>query len=201
MADIDPLISRAQRGEAAALQELLARYRGDVSRIAFRVLGPSADLEDVVQEALVQIYRSLPSYQGQSKFTTWLYRVVANVARMHLRKQRSRPQLTSASNEALERQPGQASRPDGDAERSERMRALYVHLEALSDKKRTVIVLHDFVGLGAAEIATIVDAPVLTVRTRLFYARKELYAALARDPALADLARVLPGAGKEDGDG
>ena len=198
MAETDELISRAQAGEPAALQQLLVRYRGDVSRIAFRVIGPSADLEDVVQEALVQIYRSLPSYQGQSKFTTWLYRVVANVARMHLRKQRSRPQLTSASNEALERQPTTASRPDAEAERGERMRGLYAHLQGMSDKKRTVLVLHDFAGLPAGEIAEIVEAPVLTVRTRLFYARKELYAALAADPALADLAAALPPEADDD---
>jgi RNA polymerase sigma-70 factor (ECF subfamily) len=200
MADIDPLISRAQRGEQRALRELLERHRGDVTRVAFRALGPSPDLEDVVQEALVQIYRSLPSYQGQSKFTTWLYRVVTNVARMHLRKQRSRPRLTGASNEALEREPTEAHRPDANAERNERLRALYRHVEALSDKKRTVLVLHDFTGLGAAEIAEIVEAPVLTVRTRLFYARKELYAALARDPALADLADSLAPA-EEESDG
>jgi RNA polymerase sigma-70 factor (ECF subfamily) len=86
MAEIDPLIRRAQRGEPRALREVLERHREDVARVAFRVLGPSADLEDVVQEALVQIYRSLPSYAGHSKFTTWLYRVVTNVARMHLRQ-------------------------------------------------------------------------------------------------------------------
>jgi RNA polymerase sigma-70 factor (ECF subfamily) len=201
MPDIDPLIRRAQRGDQLALGELLRRHRNDVARVAFRALGPSADLEDVVQEALVQICRSLPSYQGHSKFTTWLYRVVTNVARMHLRRQRSRPQLTSTSNEALERQPSDGSRPDQDVERNERLRALYGHISTLSDKKRTVLALHDLTGLPAIEVAEIVGAPVLTVRTRLFYARKELYAALARDPALSDLVSSLrKKKGREDGD-
>jgi RNA polymerase sigma-70 factor (ECF subfamily) len=71
------------------------------------------------------------------------------------------------------------------------MAALYRHLSALSDKKRTVLVLHDLAGLSAAEIAEIVEAPVLTVRTRLFYARKELYALLASDPALSELVGLL----------
>jgi RNA polymerase sigma-70 factor (ECF subfamily) len=204
MAEIDALITRAQRGDRQALRELLVRHRGDVTRVAFRVLGPSADLEDVVQEALVQIYRSLPSYQGHAKFTTWLYRVVTNVARMHLRRQRSRPQLTSTSSESLERHPSATAHPDADAERNERLDALYNHLSALSDKKRTVLVLHDLTGLGASEIAEIVGAPVLTVRTRLFYARKELYAALARDPELAELVgslRSQPGEGDGDDNG
>src|SRR6188472_1207364 len=97
MAELDPLIKRAQRGEPQALRELFVRYRGDVTRVAFRVLGPSADLDDVVQEAFVQVYRSLGSYQGTAKFSTWLYRVVTNVARMHRRRERARPQLDGAA--------------------------------------------------------------------------------------------------------
>src|SRR5262245_29700155 len=187
MAELDPLITRAQRGDPQALRELFERFRGDVTRVAFRVLGPTPDLEDVVQEAFVQLYRALPSYQRHAKFSTWLYRVVTNVARMHRRRARSRPQLESRSSEQLERHPHASGQPDAEAERAERQRAPYRHLEALSERKRTVLVLHDLVGLPASEIAEIVAAPVLTVRTRLFYARRELYAALAADPALAEL--------------
>jgi RNA polymerase sigma-70 factor, ECF subfamily len=188
MPELDPLIRRAQDGDPQALRDLFHRYRADVARIAFRVLGPSADLEDVVQEAFVQLYRSLASYRGNAKFSTWLYRVVTNVARMHRRRERSRPQLERASKADLEQQTVASGGPEAEVERGERLRALYRHLEALSDLKRTVLVLHDLVGLPASEIAEIVGAPVLTVRTRLFYARKELYAALAADPALAEVA-------------
>jgi RNA polymerase sigma-70 factor (ECF subfamily) len=189
MGEIDPLIKRAQRGEPQALRELFERYRADVTRVAFRVLGPSADLEDVVQEAFVQLFRSLRSYQGSAKFSTWLYRVVTNVARMHIRHERVRPRFDLAAAAAIEQQVSPEARPDAQAERNERLSALYAHLERLSERKRTVLVLHDFEGLPASEIAEIVGAPVLTVRTRLFYARKELYAALAGDPALAELVR------------
>ena len=191
MADLDPLIAAAQRGEPRALRALFERYRQDVLRIAFRVLGPSADIEDVAQEAFVQIFRSLPSYRGSAKFTTWLYRVVTNVARMHLRHERSRPRLGGAPEGLLEGRPDQAQGPDEEVARNARLRALYRHLDALSEKKRTVLALHDLAGVPAAEVAQIVDAPVLTVRTRLFYARKELYAALAVDPELAELLEAL----------
>ena len=195
MADLDPLIAAAQRGEPRALRALFERYRPDVSRIAFRVLGPSADLEDVVQEAFVQVFRSLPSYRGSAKFSTWLYRVVTNVARMHVRHERVRPRLGGAPEGVLEARPDDGQRPDEEAARNTRLRALYRHLDALSEKKRTVLVLHDLEGVAAAEVAQIVDAPVLTVRTRLFYARKELYAALAADPELADLLDELEAQG------
>lgn len=194
MADLDPLIAAAQRGEPRALRELFERYRADVLRIAYRVLGPSADLEDVAQEAFVQVFRSLPSYRGNAKFTTWLYRVVTNVARMHVRHERARPRLNGAAAGQLEARPDHAQRPDEEAARNARLRALYRHLDALSEKKRTVLVLHDLAGVAAAEVAQIVGAPVLTVRTRLFYARKELYAALANDPELSDMLESLQAA-------
>ena len=79
------------------------------------------------------------------------------------------------------------------AERNERIDALYRLVDRLSEKKRTVLVLHDFEGLPAKEIAEIVEAPVLTVRTRLFYARKELYAALTEEPSLATVVESLMG--------
>jgi RNA polymerase sigma-70 factor (ECF subfamily) len=201
MADFDPLIRRAQTGEPRAVRELFERHRGDVARIAFRVIGPSPDLEDVVQESFVQMFRSLASYRGDSKFSTWLYRVVTNVARMHVRHERSRPALTSEHMPVIDRMPSaDGARPDAAAERNERVRALYAQLDALSDKKRIVLALHDLAGVSATEIADIVGAPVLTVRTRLFYARKDLYAALANDPTLGEMFGALRGTGTE-GDG
>ena len=202
MGDIDPLIRRAQRGEQAALRELFRRHHADVTRIAFRVLGPSPDLEDVVQEAFVQLFRSLGSYRGDSKFSTWLYRVVSNVARMQVRRAQVRPRLLQQQPVPPERHPSGEAGPDAHAERNERLALLYHHLDALSERKRTVLVLHDFEGLPASEIAIIVSANVLTVRTRLFYARKELYAALAADPDLAELVRFLsPAAAGAESDG
>lgn len=188
---MDPLIRRAKEGDAQALESVLKRYAPDVARIAHRMLGPSADLDDVVQEALFQLARSLRSFEGNSQFSTWLYRVVSNVARMHLRAKASRPALDLAEPAQLARSPGGLASPEQAAERNDDVRALYRCLERLSEKKRTVLVLHDLEGVPAAEIARIVDVPLLTVRTRLFYARKELYAALARDPDLAHLDALL----------
>jgi RNA polymerase sigma-70 factor (ECF subfamily) len=77
--------------------------------------------------------------------------------------------------------------PDEDAARRERMRAFGRLLARLAEKKRIVFVLHELEGLAPSEIAKIVGAPVLTIRTRLFYARRELEAMLADEPALAGL--------------
>jgi RNA polymerase sigma-70 factor (ECF subfamily) len=187
----DPLITRAQAGDETAFTELFRRHRGDVTRLVYRVIGPSADVEDVVQDVFVHVYRSLPRFRGDSKFSTWLYRLTVNVARMHLRRGRSRPRFADVPVPEAPRDGLPIETPDRQAERAERVAALYRLLEDLSEKKRTVLVLHDFEGVAAKEIAGMVEAPVLTVRTRLFYARKELYAAIARDPRLGPAVEAL----------
>lgn len=193
---IDPLVRLAQRGDEHAKNELFKRHRQEVARIVVRAMGPDADVEDVVQDAFIQIFRSIDGFRGDSKFSTWLYRLVTNVTRMHLRKRRVRPLIApGVAPESAVRSDGTGS-PEQAAERSRRIARLYEHLNCLSDKKRTVLVLHDFEGIAPVEIADIVEAPVLTVRTRLFYARRELYAALAADPDLAALAAELEGLNK-----
>ncbi|MEM9071159.1 MAG: sigma-70 family RNA polymerase sigma factor [Myxococcota bacterium] len=188
---MDPLIVRAQAGEEAAFQELFRNYRETVARIVHRVMGPSNEIEDVVQDVFIHVFRSIGGFRGDAKFTTWLYRLTANVTKMHLRRKRSRPRFADVPVPEGQADSAPVEQPDAAAERNERIAALYRLVDRLSDKKRTVLVLHDFEGLAAKEIAEIVDAPVLTVRTRLFYARKELYAALREEPTLAAVVETL----------
>lgn len=191
MTGLDPLIERAQAGDQAAFQELFVAHRDTVHRIVHRVLGPTPDAEDVVQDVFVHVFRSLKSFRGDAKFTTWLYRLTTNVAKMHIRRKRSRPRFADIPVPEAPKDSRPVERPDEAADRGRRVEALYRLLDRLSEKKRAVLVLHDFEGLSAKEIAEIVEAPVLTVRTRLFYARKELYAALAEDETLAPVVESL----------
>jgi len=188
---LDPLIARAQAGEEAAFQELFLAHRETVARIVYRYMGPSSEVEDVVQDVFVHVYRSIGKFRGDSKFTTWLYRLTANVTKMHLRKKRSRPRTVDAPVPDKRPEDAPVETPDLAIARQRRVEALYRLVDRLSDKKREALVLHDFEGLSAKEIAERVDAPVLTVRTRLFYARKELYAALAEEPSLEQVVRQL----------
>jgi len=194
--EVDELVKRAQRGDRVAFAELFRRHRGDVGRLVFRMLGPTADSEDVVQEVFLQVHRSLGEFRGQAKFTTWLHRVTVNVVLMVRRAARSRPVF---SNEPVaEQEPDRGLLPDEGAARHARIDAFRRLLERLPEKKRTVFVLHEIEGLPPAEIAEIVGAPVLTVRTRLFYARRELAELMRDEPVLAQLAEELA-AGKSEG--
>jgi RNA polymerase sigma-70 factor (ECF subfamily) len=186
MTEDEGLLRRAGAGDRAAFREIFLHHRADVARLVYRMLSAPSDLEDVVQEVFVQVFRSLKDFRGQSKFSTWLHRVTVNVVLMHRRSARSRPILTEEAPSDIIADDRQAL-PDEDAERCERMRAFQRLLARLAEKKRVVFVLHELEGLSPTEIADIVGAPVLTVRTRLFYARRELEEMLGDEPSLANL--------------
>ncbi|HEY5242790.1 MAG TPA: RNA polymerase sigma factor [Polyangiaceae bacterium] len=184
MPDEERLIASAAAGDTAAFRQLYERHRTDVARLVYRMLGARGDLEDVIQEVFVQVYKSLKDFRGQSKFSTWLHRVTVNVVLMHRRAARSRPVFADEPPPEPALRSGDIA-PDEDADRRERMRAFSRLLGRLADKKRIVFVLHELEGIAPAEIARIVGAPVLTVRTRLFYARRELEEMLGDEPSLA----------------
>ncbi len=182
----DELLRRAGSGDAAAFREVFVRHRSDVARLVYRMINHPADLEDVVQEVFVQVFRSLKDFRGQSKFSTWLHRVTVNVVLMHRRAAKSRP-VFSGEVVADVTEDNFAVLPDEDAARRERVRAFARLLERIAEKKRVVFILHELEGMPPSEIAEIVGAPVLTVRTRLFYARRELEGMLSEEPSLAAL--------------
>lgn len=195
--DIGSLIRRFQDGDRAAFTEIFRRHRADVARLVFRMVGPVPDAEDLIQEVFLQVHRSLGEFRGQSKFTTWLHRVTVNVVLMARRAARSRPAL--AAEPMDESRADDQLLPDEDAVRAQRIAAFRRLLERLPEKKRTVYILHELEGLPPAEIAEIVGAPVLTVRTRLFYARRELEEMMREEPALAQLAEELSDGARDVG--
>ncbi len=190
-AELDELVQRSQKGDRAAFSQLFRRHRADVARLVFRMMGPTADAEDVIQEVFLQVHRSLGEFRGQARFTTWLHRVTVNVVLMVRRAAKSRPVFTGEP--LSDREPDAGIWPDEDASRQRRIEAFRRLVDRLAEKKRTVFVLHELEGMTPAEIAEAVGAPVLTVRTRLFYARRELAEMMREEPALAQLATDLAG--------
>ena len=178
------LVARCQKGDKDALGELYRLYRAEVARNLHRMLGPGrGDLEDVLQEVFIEVFRSIPRFRGDAKVSTWLYRVCVNVALQRLRKRKRRAEVSA--DEVAERTPEDGGEtPERALDNRRRLDAVYRILDELSPKKRVVFVLHEIEGREPKEIAGIVGAPVLTVRTRLHYARKEFYARAASDARL-----------------
>jgi RNA polymerase sigma-70 factor (ECF subfamily) len=174
------LIRRCRLGERAAFERLYREHRRPVAANLYRVLGERAELEDLVQEVFVIAFRGLDRFRGEAKLSTWLYRICVNVALGRLRSRARRPPPAPYAEVAAERADGAASPEARLADREELARVART-LDLLSPKKRIVFVLHEIEGLDIDEIAEIVRAPRVTVRTRLHYARKEFYRRVAAE--------------------
>lgn len=181
------LIARCRRNERTAQEELYRRFRRQVAGNLFRALGDRQDLEDLVQEVFVIAFRGLEKFRGEARLSTWIYRICINVALGRIRTKRRRPaaigvldlEATAAAQAVGTQLSPPPETPERAALRSDAQRTVYRALEQLPPKKRIVLYLHEIEGRDLKEIAYLVDSNAVTVRTRLFYARRELYRILA----------------------
>ena len=188
-ADEAELIRRCRAGERAAQDEFYSRFKRTVAATLFRVLGDRNDLDDLVQEVFVIAFRGLDRFRGDARLSTWLYRICVNVALGRIRTRTRKPppvvvgdlDATSQAQNLLDR----PETPERALERSRDRARVYRALEALAPKKRIVLFLHEIEGLDLKDIAYLVDSNPVTVRTRLFYARREFYRVLAGDGDIA----------------
>jgi RNA polymerase sigma-70 factor (ECF subfamily) len=192
MIDEDRLIARAAAGDTAAFRLLYEHHRANVARVAYRMLGPRGDMEDVIEEVFVQVNKGLRDYRGHLKFRTWLHRVTVNVVLTCRSATRGGHPVDEEPTAGASLCSGDVGGEDDVTERPERVRAFGRLLGRLADEKRIVFVLHELEGLAPAEISKIVGAPLVTVRLRLFRARRELEAMLVDEPSLARIQLARP---------
>jgi len=187
--ELEVLVRRVQQGDLSAFDALYHRTREEAARTLSRLVGRRADLEDLLQETYLQLLRSVKRFRGDAQFRTFLYRVCTNVALMHLRWRRRRPEdvVSELPDDAVA-----SSNPESEAARREAARLVELALEGLTAKKRIVFVYHELCEMGPEEIATIVGSSPNTVRSRLHHARLEFAFAMKQL-----LARRAPGGGHE----
>ena len=169
------LVAAFVRGDRTALSELYRRHARRVESIARHVMGPSDETEDVVQDVFIELQRALPRFRGESRFTTWLHRVVVNVSLQRLRKRKRKGWGRWVSIDKVPHQLPSHRSPEHQAQARQSVEVIYAALDKISDKKRAVFVLYEFEGLSLQEIATTVDTSVNTVKSRLFHARREVF--------------------------
>lgn len=183
------LVRRWRSGDEAAFSEIFNRYRSLVFGVLSHLMPNDPELEDVVQGAFVEVFRSLGSFEGRSKLSSWIARVALHVGYHHLRRRKSRPADYQAERGVPElADDSSRADPARAAEAAEVMGRVHAILETLAPKKRTVFLLNDLQGLPQEEVAEIVGVRIATVRTRLFYARREFWKKAAKDPVLRDYA-------------
>jgi RNA polymerase sigma-70 factor (ECF subfamily) len=172
------LVERAQRGDKQAFNLLVTKYQRKLARLLSRLIRDPAEVEDVTQEAFIKAYRALPSFRGDSAFYTWLYRIGVNTAKNYLVSQgRRAPTATEYDSEDAESfEEGDQLRDINTPEHlllSKQIgETVNTAMEALPDELRTAIMLREIEGLSYEEIATIMECPIGTVRSRIFRARE-----------------------------
>jgi len=186
------IAARCVAGDATAFGHLYTRHRQSVYAIIARMIVGDADREELLQDVFVQVHLSLGSFRGDSKLSTWIHRIAVNVTLQHIRRKGRRVRLQlrdeTPAEDLAAATGAAATSPEDELSARDRSAAVERALSTLTPKKRIVLVLSDFEGRSSQEISEIVGASSLTVRTRLFYARKGFYRAISKDPAFADLA-------------
>lgn len=172
------LLVRCRRGEERAWRALFREYYPFVHRVARRLGIPDDELDDVVQRTFLVVFRKLSAFQDGA-FTTWLYRIVANVASEHHRRRRRRRGLLARVLRRTEPAESGGRTPETELADRQARSAVDAILAEMSDKKRAVFVLYELEDLSGEQIAEIVGCKVETVWSRLHYARRD-FAKLAR---------------------
>jgi RNA polymerase sigma-70 factor, ECF subfamily len=182
--DVDELVASARAGDSVALNRLLVHARPRLFAVALRVVHDRDEAEDVVQEALLKVCRSLTRFEGRSSFTTWLHRIVVNAALDRLRRQGSRRERVAGKDKDKHKDDFvDEQTPERLASRRETGEAVRGALARLSPVHRDVLVLREFDGESYRDLARLVRCPVGTVMSRLHHARHRLASELA--PAVA----------------
>jgi len=192
------LIRRALRGDASAFEALCVKHSRALFQTALRVLGNVEDAEDALQEGFLAAYRNLKRFEGRSRFSTWLTRIVINASLMRRRSQRSRPAVSfeqwSTDESPLPAEERFAA-PDPSPEQIHAGRELRdlinESLSELSPLLRDAFILREAQGLSTSEAARALGVSENTLKARLWRARQQLAARLA--PLLRPGQKSAPG--------
>jgi RNA polymerase sigma-70 factor (ECF subfamily) len=170
----EQLIDATLAGNTAAFGELVIKYQGRLLHSMTHVIGSAEDADDVVQDAFVQAFLKLETFQRTAAFYTWLYRIAVNAAISQQRRRRPSPSLDrwreTTNEEPHDRGPG----PDGRMQQQERAAQVQAALARLPQEQRVVLVLREMEGCCYETIAEVLELPVGTVRSRLHRARLQL---------------------------
>ena len=187
-------LTRCRAGDGQAIEELFRAHAPQVERVLGRLVGPVADLEDLVQTVFLEAISALSRFRGEASFKTWLLSIAAHVGQHYLRAGRVRRHvpldLVPEDDEELRGEVPYDRRLD------ERRLALELHqlLDRISPKKRIALLLYVVEGHSVEEVAALMGASQTATRSRVFFARRELRKLFSSDRRLAEhVAALLEG--------
>jgi RNA polymerase sigma-70 factor (ECF subfamily) len=177
-------VRRLKRRDESAFNELVVTYEARVYRLVWRMLGNKEEAEDMTQEVFVQVFKCIDNFRGDSKLSTWVYRIAVNLTKnrakyLSRRQHKKHVEIDSSPtqetlDEAQGRTSGETSRPDWEAIGKETEKIVVECLHALDADFREVLVLRDVEELSYEEVGEITNLPQGTVKSRLHRARSLL---------------------------
>jgi RNA polymerase sigma-70 factor (ECF subfamily) len=177
-------IDACRRGDRSALDAVFRAHAEGLARLLTRIVGPSVEVEDLLQETFAAAIGAFPKFRGEASVKTWLHRIAIHVAQSYLRRPRVRREV------ALDVEPaGEEMSP----EQRDRARRLYEHLDAIDAKQRITLVLYVIEGHSVDEIAAMMDSGKAATRSRILWARRKLMKRLRKDPHFAGVELELGG--------
>jgi len=174
------LIEKAKSGDIEAFEQLIISCEKKVFNIAYRMIGNYDDANELAQEVFIKAFRSIKNFKGDSLFSTWIYKITANVCLDELRKRKNKNILSL--DQDIELNDGDVKRqisdnapsPDMEVESKEIKTIVNESIQQLPDDYKSVIILRDIQGFSYDEISKIVNCPEGTVKSRLNRARQAL---------------------------
>jgi RNA polymerase sigma-70 factor (ECF subfamily) len=174
----EQLVAKVQKGDRHSFDLLVLKYQHKVMSLVRRFVKDQSEAEDVAQEAFIKAYRAINSFRGDSAFYTWLYRIAVNTAKNALDARKRRPGSDIDIDDAEDFAFSDSLRIDENPESllaSEDMhRIIEETLAGLPEDLRRALMLREFDGLSYEDIASMMDCPIGTVRSRIFRAREAI---------------------------
>ena len=172
------LVRKTKNGDLDAFDELVRRYEGKIYGLAYRFMGNHADAGDLAQDTFIRAYQALAGFREEASFSTWLYRIAANICRDELRKRQRRRSVSM--DEMIENSPANVPTadcsysPEEAVQRLEVQRQVQLCLNELSDAHRLILIMREIQGLSYEEIADALQCSMGTVKSRISRARSAL---------------------------
>ena len=166
------LIARCQRGDRGAFEPLFKRYRDQAYGFALGLVGSPDDALDLTQEAFVRAYRAIKRFKPGAAFEPWFFRILRNLCLNAIRRRKTWQMVPWETVGDFRASGGESA--SAAVERKEIQQAVWLAMSEISEEHREIIVLKDFQDLSYKEISEILDCPVGTVMSRLYYARQAL---------------------------
>ncbi len=187
------LAQRAASGDRQAQRELFQAQKSSIHHTLYRILGNNRELEDLVQDAFLEIFRALGSFRGDSTLTRWCQTIATRVAYLAISRRKPQPIDLALVEEIL---PGDTN-THRLAQMREAARRLYGALERIDAKQRIAFALAVIDGRPLAEVAQLTDSTIVAVKTRVWRARRDLMKRAKKDAVLSNYIEELEGEQKK----